>query len=298
MPRKAPNSETPRVLARRMRAALRTAALCGATAAALCAAPAPAAQCGDNADGFDDWLAAFKQEAASAGIPSSVIESALADVAYDDKVIAHDRGQRAFQQNFAQFAARRISSYRLKKGRMLLLSYAEAFDKIEQRYGVPGPVLVAIWGLETEFGAGSGDVPTFTALATLAYDCRRSEQFRAELLDALRIVQRGDLEPSQMHGAWAGEIGQTQFMPSSYLNYAVGIDGAGAGAVDLIDNAEDALASTANFLRAKGWRRGAGWDEGEPNFATLEEWNQAPVYAKTIALFADKLAGAGRSGDR
>jgi lytic murein transglycosylase len=265
-------------------------------AALLFAAPAPAAQCGDNADGFDDWLAAFKQQAASAGISRSVIESALADVAYDDSVISHDRGQRAFQQDFAQFAARRVTAYRLKRGKNLLLSYAEAFDTIERRYGVPGPVLVAIWGLETEFGAGSGDFPTFSALATLAYDCRRSEQFRSELLDALRIVQRGDLEPSQMHGAWAGEIGQTQFMPSAYLKYAVAIDGAEAG--DLIDNAEDALASAANFLRAKGWRRGAGWDEGQPNFAALLEWNKAPVYAKTIALFADKLAGAAASGDK
>ena len=291
---KTPKREKRGVLARRMRAAARTATLCSVTAAMLCAAPAPAAQCGDNADGFDDWLAAFKQEAASAGISGSVIESALADVAYDDQVISHDRGQRAFQQNFAQFAARRVTAYRLRKGKTLLLSYAEAFDKIERRYGVPGPVLVAIWGLETEFGAGSGDFPTFTALATLAYDCRRSGQFRAELLDALRIVQRGDLEPSQMRGAWAGELGQTQFLPSTYLKYAVGVDG--ARAVDLIDNAEDALASTANFLRAKGWKRGAGWDEGQPNFAALQEWNSAPVYAKTIALFADKLAGVTESG--
>ena len=205
-------------------------------------------------------------------------------------MIAHDRGQRAFQQDLAQFAARRVTAYRLKKGKNLLLSYAEAFDAIERRYGVPGPVLVAIWGLETEFGAGSGDFPTFVALATLAYDCRRSEQFRVELLDALRIVQRGDLEPSQMRGAWAGEIGQTQFMPSTYLKYAVG--------ADLIGNAGDALASTANFLRAKGWRRGAGWDEGQPNFAALLEWNKAPVYAKTIALFADKLADATAPGDK
>ena len=276
------------VLARRLTAALQAVAL-------FFAAPAIAGQCGVNADGFDDWLATFKQEAASAGVSSSVIESALADVAYDDAVISHDRGQRAFRQDFAQFAARRVTAYRIKKGRTLLLSYAEAFDKIERRYGVPGPVLVAIWGLETEFGAGSGNFPTFTALATLAYDCRRSEQFRAELLDALRIVQRGDLEPSQMRGAWAGEIGQTQFMPSTYLKYAVGADG--QSVADLIDSPEDALASTANFLRAKGWKRGSGWDEGQPNFAALQEWNSAPVYAKTIALFADRLAGAAGRGD-
>ncbi len=289
-------SQSEDIVVRRVRAALRTAALCGAAAAMFGVAHAQGAQCGDGAGGFDDWLADFKQEAANAGISPSVIESALTDVAYDQSVIAHDRGQRAFQQGFAQFAARRVTAYRIKKGRTMLLSYAEPLDRIERRYGVPGPVLVAIWGLETEFGAGSGTYPTFNALATLAYDCRRAEQFRAELLDALEIVQRGDLEPAQMRGAWAGEIGQTQFLPSTYLKYAVGIDG--PGAVDLIDNAEDALASTANFLRAKGWQRGVGWDEGQPNFAALQEWNSAPVYAKTIAYFADKLAEAMENGER
>jgi membrane-bound lytic murein transglycosylase B len=128
------------------------------------------------------------------------------------------------------------------------------------------------------------------ALATLAYDCRRSEKFTQELMDALRIVQRGDMSPSQMRGAWAGEIGQTQFMPSSYLLYAVDFNGDGSR--DLIHDTADVLASTANFLHGKGWRAGAGWDEGQPNFAVLLEWNKARVYSKTIALFADKLRGA------
>jgi lytic murein transglycosylase len=291
---KAVRREKRGTLARRAQAALRTVTLCGAAAAMLGAAHAQTATCGDSADGFDDWLADFKQEAETAGVAPSVIESALADVAYDDAVIAQDRRQGSFHQDFAKFAAKRVTAYRLKKGRTMLLSYAEPLDRIERRYGVPAPVLVAIWGLETEFGAGSGTVPTFNALATLAYDCRRSEKFREELLDALKIVQRGDLEPSQMRGAWAGEIGQTQFLPSTYLKYAVRADG---GAVaDLIDDPKDALASTANFLRAKGWKRGAGWDEGEPNFAALQEWNSAPVYAKTIAYFADRLAGAGENG--
>ena len=283
---KSPRREKRGFLGRRVRAA--------AISAALFAAPASASQCGGNEDGFDDWLADFKQEAEIAGISPAVIETALTDVAYDDSVIAHDRSQRSFQQDFVRFAAKRVTAYRIKKGKTMLLGYAEPLEKIERRYGVPGPVLVAIWGLETEFGAGSGSYPTFNALATLAYDCRRAEQFREELLDALKIVQRGDLEPSQMRGAWAGEIGQTQFLPSTYLKYAVGVDG--AHAVDLIGNAEDALASTANFLRAKGWKRGAGWREGQPNFAALLEWNAAPVYAKTIALFADKLVGAEENG--
>jgi membrane-bound lytic murein transglycosylase B len=170
----------------------------------------------------------------------------------------------------------------------MLLAYAEPLDKIERRFGVPGPVLVAIWGLETEFGAGLGNYPTFNALATLAYDCRRADQFREELVDALKLVARGDIQPEEMRGAWAGEIGQTQFMPSTYLKYATSADG---GAIaDLVGSSGDALASTANFLKNKGWKRGQGFHEGEPNFAALLEWNAAPVYAKTIAYFADRLA--------
>jgi lytic murein transglycosylase len=281
-------------LARFARTTLRYAAL-AAAAAMICAASARAAQCGDDAEGFDDWVASFKQEAERRGVSAPVIEAALADVAYDDSVISRDRGQRVFQQSFEQFSARRVTAFAIKKGKNQSLRYASALDRIEHRYGVPGAVLVAIWGLETGFGANSGNFQTFSTLATLAYDCRRSERFREELLAALKIVQRGDLAPADMHGAWAGEIGQTQFMPSSYLKYAVTLNGAGAG--DLINNPEDALASTANFLRAKGWRRGAGWDEGQPNFVVLLEWNKATVYAKTIALFADRLAGVTESDD-
>jgi lytic murein transglycosylase len=277
------------VLVHLMRTALRTAALAGA-AAIFCAAPAIAAQCGDSADGFDSWLASFKQEAARSGISRSVIESALGDVSYDDNVISHDRGQRAFRQSFSTFAGKHITSFGIKKGKRLLLKYGSALQRIEQRYGVPGPVLVAIWGLETGFGSSTGNYATFSALATLAYDCRRAERFHDELLDALKIVQRGDLTPASMRGAWAGEIGQTQFLPSSYLKYAVDVDGNRNGG-DLINNPEDALASTANFLHANGWQRGARWDEGQANFAALLEWNKATVYAKTVAAFADKLAG-------
>ena len=274
----------------RFASALVLAALC-ASAAVLKPAPARAEQCGDTAAGFEEWLSGFKRTAAGAGISRAVIDASLSDVTYDESIISHDRGQGVFHQSFAQFSGKRVSSYRVKKGRNMLLAYAEPFERIEQRYGVPGSVLVAIWGLETEFGAGTGNYPTFTALATLAYDCRRGEEFRAELIDALKIVQRGDLQPSRMRSAWAGEIGQTQFLPSAYLKYAVAIDG--GRAADLVGNSEDALASTANFLHAKGWRRGAGWDEGEPNFGVLLEWNKAPVYAKTIALFADRLEGRG-----
>jgi lytic murein transglycosylase len=265
-------------------------ALLSVVVATLSAGAAGAAQCGDSAEGFQAWLEDFKQVAINDGVSPDVVDSALATATFDRSVLAHDHGQGALQGNYAAFAARHITLGRIKRGRTMLLAYAEPLERIEQRYGVPGPVLVAIWGLETDFGAGLGQYPTFSALATLAYDCRRGTLYRAELVDALMIVQRGLLEPAQMRGAWAGELGQTQFMPSAYLKYGVSANGGRGG--DLIGNSADALASTANFLHAHGWQRGAGWDEGQPNFAALLEWNSAPVYAKTIAEFADRLSGS------
>ncbi len=153
---------------------------------------------------------------------------------------------------------------------------------------MPGAVLVAIWGLETDFGANIGKFATLRSLATLAYDCRRSELFRAELMDALRIVERGDLSPAEMRGAWAGEIGQTQFMPSSYIKFAVDFDENGRR--DLLRSAPDVLASTANYLASYGWQRGQGWEPGSANFAVIQQWNKSEVYAKTIGFFASRLA--------
>ena len=222
-----------------------------AGAAIFGVASARAADCGDSANGFDDWLASFKQVAIRDGVSPQVVDEALNGVAFDPSVAAHDRGQ-GFGQSFAAFAARHLTPSRIKKGKTMLLAYAEPFQKIEQRYGVPAPVLVAIWGLETDYGVDMGAFPTFSALATLAYDCRRAQIYRAELVDALMIVQRGLLRPGQMRGAWAGEIGQTQFMPSAYLKYAVNVEGGGGG--NLLSPA-DALASTANFLRAQDGRR-------------------------------------------
>ena len=135
----------------------------------------------------------------------------------------------------------------------------------------------------------SGRFPTIRSLATLAFDCRRPDKFRTELLDALRIVDRGDMSPSDMRGAWAGEIGQTQFLPSSYLKYAVDYDGNGRR--DLIHSVPDVLASTANYLKGYGWQRGQPWGEGTANFQVLLQWNAAQVYTKTVAYFAQQLAG-------
>jgi lytic murein transglycosylase len=255
-------------------------------AAAAGVGSARAADCGDSAAGFNEWLTSFKDVAIRDGISPQVVDSALNGVTFDSSVAAHDRGQN-FGSNFEAFSAHHVTPARIKKGKMMMLAYAEPLERIEQRYGVPGPVIVAIWGLETDFGAGLGSYSTLSALATLAYDCRRAQIYRAELIDALMLVQRGLLHPNQ-RGAWAGEIGQTQFMPSAYLKYAVNAQGGAGG--DIISSPADALASTANFLRSKGWSPGAGWDEGQPNFNALLQWNSAPVYAKTLGLFADKIA--------
>ena len=253
---------------------------------------AQAAGCSDPS-GFSAWLEQFKQEAVSQGISERAVSSALDDVSYDRNTVSHDRGQKVFTQSFEQFSARMANSFRTTKGRSLVSRYGDLFARIESEYGVPAPVLVSIWGLETDFGAYIGSFSTIRSLATLAYDCRRSDQFRAELLDALKIVDRGDMSPESMRGAWAGEIGQTQFMPSSYIKYAVDFDGNGRR--DLIHSVPDVLASTARYLQAYGWQRGAGWDPGEPNFAVIQQWNKSSVYSRTIALLADKIAGGART---
>ena len=207
-------------------------------------------------------------------------------------MLAADRRQGVFRQSFAQFSSRMISRDRLTKGARLMQQHAGTLRRIEQRFGVPGAVVVAIWGLETDYGVNQGRLPVVRSVATLAYDCRRTDKFQAELIDALRIIDRGDMTAAELRGDWAGEIGQTQFLPSSYVKYAVNFDG--RGHADLIRSAPDALASTANYLKSHGWQRGQGWNQGQPNFAAIQEWNKAEVYAKTIALFAEKLDG-GRS---
>jgi lytic murein transglycosylase len=211
-------------------------------------------------------------------------------VSYNPSIIYKDRHQGVFHQSFAEFSGRMVPP-RLGRAQSLLRSNGAMFKWIEQQYGVPGSVLVAIWGLETDFGAGTGNEQTVRALATLAYDCRRSDKFREELLDALRLVERGWFAPSQMHGAWAGELGQTQFMPSSYMKFAVNFSH--GSRPDLIHSSADALASTANYLRGYGWKRGQPWGDGTANFQVLLEWNKSTVYSQTVAYFASRLSGGG-----
>jgi lytic murein transglycosylase len=254
---------------------------------ALPAASALAATCGTG--NFQAWLDEFKSEAAAKGISQAAIASGLNGVTLDQSVLSRDRSQKVFSQSFEEFSGRMVPP-RMTRGANMMKQYGSVLGRIEQTYGVPGEVIVAIWGLETDFGVNPGKFPTMRSLATLAYDCRRAETFRAELMDALRIVERGDLAPSEMRGAWAGEIGQTQFMPSSYIKYAVDFDGNGRR--DLLRSAPDVLASTANYLASYGWQRGKDWEPGSANFAVLLQWNKSEVYARTVAYFATQLSHA------
>ncbi len=253
--------------------------------------PAGAASCGNTGAGFDRWLAQFSRQAVAQGIPARVVRAALGGVRYSPYVIRLDRNQHSFKLSFRKFWRLRVNNAMIRKGRALMKRHARLFARIERRFGVPAPVLTAIWGLETGFGRNSGSMPVFRSLATLAYDCRRSDFFRRELMSALKIVARGDMSPSRMKGAWAGEIGQTQFLASKYVALAVDFDGDGRR--DLIHSVPDALASTANFLRAHGWKRGGGWAPGSHNYGVIQQWNRATVYQKTISVMADKLAGRG-----
>jgi lytic murein transglycosylase len=251
------------------------------------AVPAFAASCGTGS--FDAWLTDFRNDAAAKGISQAAITSGLNGVTLDKAVISRDHAQAVFNQSFEEFSGRMVPP-RLTRGSNMMKQYGSVLGRIEEAYGVPGEVLVAIWGLETDFGVNIGKFPTIRSLVTLAYDCRRGDEFRAQLLDALRIIERGDLAASEMHGAWAGEIGQTQFMPSSYFKFAVDFDGNGRR--DLLHSAPDVLASTANYLASYGWQRGKGWEPGSPNFNVIQQWNKSEVYAKTIAYFATQLSHA------
>jgi lytic murein transglycosylase len=247
---------------------------------AAVAAPA----CGGD---FDAWLQGFESQAEVAGVSARTVSQALSGVTVDPAILALDRHQGYFKQSFESFRDKRVGPGKISYGRAKLRDNAALLDRIEAKFGVPAEIIVAIWGLETGFGAGSGATPSIRSLATLAHDCRRSDFFSNELMAALKIVDRGDLSPQQMRGGWAGELGQTQFMPSSYIKFAVDFDG--NGRADLIHSSADALASTANYLKGYGWKAGQPWGEGTANFAVLHQWNKADVYCRTIVWFAQQI---------
>jgi len=253
------------------------------------AAPAGAAPCGGD---FNAFLAAMGREAAAAGVSRAVVDGAFAGLTPDGAVLAFDRRQRGMfhSKSFEEYSSTRVVPARLNRARQLMQRHAALLARIERQFGVPGTLLMAIWTLESDNGSGDmGRLPVIRTIATLAHDCRRSELFQTELIAALQILQRGDLPQRELIGAYAGEIGQTQFLPSSYIKYGVDYDG--DGRVDLRHSVPDVLASTANLLKTNGWQAGAPFREGTANFEVMREWNRSVVYRKTMVLFAERLGG-------
>ncbi len=220
--------------------------------------PSPRAAACHGGASFDKFLAELKQRAASEGVSQRTLASAAPYLVYDQGIVNRDRGQRVFGQIFTQFAGRMAAAYRMQQGQQRIKEHAAAFARAEKEYGVPPAVIAAFWGLESDFGANMGNLPTLPSLVSLAYDCRRSEMFQNETIAALKILERGDLSATEMIGSWAGELGQTQFLPTHYFNYAVDYDGDGHR--NLLRSAPDVIGSTANYI-ATGlkWRRGEPW---------------------------------------
>jgi lytic murein transglycosylase len=229
-------------------------------AAPRATAPSPRAASCHNGASFDRFLAEVKSQAVAAGVSQHTIAEASPYLVYDQGIVNRDRGQRVFGQLFTEFAGRMAAPYRMQNGQQHIKRHAAAFARAEKEYGVPPAVIAAFWGLESDFGANMGNLPTLKSLVSLAYDCRRSEMFVNETIAALKIIDRGDLTPDEMIGSWAGELGQTQFLPVHYVNYAVDYDGDGRR--DLLRSEPDVIGSTANYI-ANGlkWRRGEPWLE-------------------------------------
>jgi membrane-bound lytic murein transglycosylase B len=240
---------------------------------------AHAATCGNGPGGFEAWKQQFAGEARAKGVGATGIQ-ALMGTNYASATIAADRSLRSFSLSLDAFLAKRGAAAIVSRGRSLRQSQAAMFSSIQQRYGVPPGPLLAIWGMETGFGSQRGNQNMLSSIASLAYDCRRPEYFTDQLYAALQLIDRGALSPSQ-RGSMHGEVGQTQFLPKNILAYGTGN----------LDVAANALSSTANFLKAHGWRAGAGYQPGEPNFAAIQEWNAAQVYQKAIALMGRQIDG-------
>jgi lytic murein transglycosylase len=248
-----------------------SAVMCMALASAV-----QAASCGNSAKGFDGYIKSVKREADAAGVSAQSV-GVLNSIKYDTSIIKKDRAQNVFAQDFLTFQNRMATAGRIKKGEALIAKYKDVFDSVQEKYGVPAPVITAFWGLETDFGGFMGDSPTIQSIATLAWDCRRPEKFRPQLIAALQLLDAGDMTYDEMRGAWAGEIGQTQFMAYDYNESAVDFDGDGKR--DLKGSIPDVLASTANLLRKHGWQPGQPWLQEVKVPAELP-WEEADIAIK------------------
>jgi lytic murein transglycosylase len=257
--------------------------LAGLVAASAAQAAAPCRTSGP----YDAWLASLEHEATANGVSQRTIAAAAPFLTYDQRIVNIDRGQRVFTQTFLEFSDRMAAAYRIQRGGALIKADSAVFSRIDQQYGVPAQVIVAFWALESDFGANMGKEHSLSALASLAYDCRRADRFRPQLIDALRLIERGDLRPEEMIGSWAGELGQTQMMPSEYYQYAVDYDGDGKR--NLLRSAPDVLGSTANYLVGLGWKKGEPW-LSEVRVPANMPWDQADL---AIQLPRSKWASFG-----
>jgi lytic murein transglycosylase len=234
-----------------LRFAAAGAALLITSSAALAAVP-----CRTNGP-FAPWLAQVKKEAVAQGISARALAQAEPYLTYDARIVGIDQGQRVFTQTFMEFSQRMVPQGRISSGQNQMKLHAADFARAEKQYGVPASVIAAFWGLESDFGSNMGKDQSIRSIVTLAYDCRRAEMFRGHLFDSLRLLDRGDLQASEMIGSWAGELGQSQMMPTEYFKYAVDYDGDGKR--NLLRSASDVIGSTANYLQHLGWKRGQPW---------------------------------------
>ena len=217
------------------------------------AAPWP----GRSAAGFDPWLDELRREARAAGIGAATLERALRGLEPIPRVIELDRKQPERRFTFAEYRQRVVNATRIERGRRLRAEHAALLGKVQAEYGVPSDIIVALWGIESNFGETQGSFPVIASLATLAWEGRRASFFRNELLAALRILDKGHVSPARMYGSWAGAMGQCQFMPTTFLAYAVDADGDGRR--DIWDSLPDVFASIANYMRGAGWNSGYRW---------------------------------------
>jgi lytic murein transglycosylase len=260
-------SKAMRKMAMRLAGAFIITALAGHASAATC----------HNTGSFERWLEQFKKEAIAQGISPKVIAAASPSMTFDPAIVRRDHGQSVFNQTFLQFSDRMVGGGRIPNGLKKIKQHAALFAQVEKKYGVPAPVITAFWGLESDFGANFGKYNILSAIATLAYDCRRPDFFRQQLFDALRIIERGDQTVDSMIGDWAGEFGGMQFTASDYLKNAVDFDGDGRR--DLINSIPDTIASAANFLVSLGWKRGEPWLQ-EVRVPQNLPWDQADLTIK------------------
>lgn len=286
--------------------------LTACTEGAQITAPASRMRAVPNA-GWDAWVASFKNRAAAQGISQSTLDRAFQGAGYLPGVIERDRNQVEFKRSLEDYLAIAASDERIETGKQMMVRHAGTLSQIESQYGVDKEVVVAVWGLESRYGARRGDIPVISATSTLAYDGRRGAFFEKQLIAALQIIQEGDTTPANMTGSWAGAMGHTQFIPTSYLAFAV--DHTGDGRRDIwSDDPADSLASTAAYLARSGWVRGQPWGgevgavSGTPvavlqpqvpgpriavfrNFQVIKRYNNSDSYAIGVGHLSDRIAG-------